>query len=161
MYRLSPWSESLHHRTATHLGQRIENDDFHFLDRWQHVVVMRLRTGHDRFKNAHMYRKMKLAQPPTCNITAVLKTRQPNIITLQRCPLLQTARQSVSVANSSPVTHQTLRQQGGTGEDSHIHLADWTLSVAAIDKKEEEEDHCIGGALSCSLKDSSHTKLPQ
>ena len=30
------------------------------------------------------------------------------------------------VANSNPVTHQTLRQQGGTGEDSHIHLADWT-----------------------------------
>ena len=32
-------------------------------------------------------------------------------------------------------THQTVRQQGGTGEDGHIHLADWTLSVAAIEKK--------------------------
>ena len=30
------------------------------------------------------------------------------------------------VANGSPVTHQTLRQQGGIGEDSHIDLADWT-----------------------------------
>ena len=39
------------------------------------------------------------------------------------------------VANSSSVTHQTVRQQGGTGEDSHIHLADWALSVAAIEKK--------------------------
>ena len=42
------------------------------------------------------------------------------------------------VANSSPVTHQTVRQQGGTGEDSHIHLADWTLSVAAIEKKKKK-----------------------
>ena len=39
------------------------------------------------------------------------------------------------VANSSPATHQTLRQQEGTGEDGHIHLADRTFSVAAIEKK--------------------------
>ena len=39
------------------------------------------------------------------------------------------------VANGSPVTHQTPRQQGGTGEDGHIHLADWTLSVVAIEMK--------------------------
>ena len=39
------------------------------------------------------------------------------------------------VANGCPVTHQTLRQQGGTGQDSHIHLADWTLSVAAVEKR--------------------------
>ena len=40
------------------------------------------------------------------------------------------------VANGSPATHQTrLRQQEGTGEDSYIHLADWTLSVAEIEKK--------------------------
>ena len=53
---------------------------------------------------------------------------------LQRCPLLQTARKK-RVANSSPATHQTLQQQGGTGEDSYINLADWTLNVAAIKKK--------------------------
>ena len=29
-------------------------------------------------------------------------------------------------------THQTLLQQGGTGEDGHVHLADWTLSVVAF-----------------------------
>ena len=39
------------------------------------------------------------------------------------------------VANGSPVTRQTLRQRGGTGEDGHIYLAGWTLSVAAINKK--------------------------
>ena len=43
----------------------------------------------------------------------------------------------MSVANSSPATHQTLRQRGGTGEDGHIHLADWTLSVAVIEKKKK------------------------
>ena len=43
------------------------------------------------------------------------------------------------VANGSPVTHQTLRQQGGTGEDSYIHLADWILSVAAIEKKKKKK----------------------
>ena len=39
------------------------------------------------------------------------------------------------VANGSPVTHQTLQQQGGTAEESYIHLADWTLKVAAKKKK--------------------------
>ena len=29
------------------------------------------------------------------------------------------------VANSSPATHQTVRQQRGSGEDGHSHLADW------------------------------------
>ena len=43
------------------------------------------------------------------------------------------------VANGSPATHQTLWQQGGTGEDSYIHLADWTLSVTAIEKKKKKK----------------------
>ena len=49
-------------------------------------------------------------------------------------PLQQTARQIVRL-NSSLATHQTLRQQGGTEEDSHSHLADWTLNEAAIKRK--------------------------
>ena len=53
---------------------------------------------------------------------------------LQRCPLLQSGSKTKCVANSCPATHQTLQQQGGTGEDGHIHLAGWTLSVAAIEK---------------------------
>ena len=54
---------------------------------------------------------------------------------LQRCPLLQSGSKTKCVANSCPTTHQTLRQQGGTGEDGHSHLVDWTLSVAATEKK--------------------------
>ena len=52
---------------------------------------MRLRTGHDRF-NAHMYRKIKLAPSPTCSCGLEDQTAEH---TLQRCPLLQTARQNV------------------------------------------------------------------
>ena len=38
-------------------------------------------------------------------------------------------------SSCSPASRQTLRQQGGrTGEDGHIHLADWTLDVTAIEK---------------------------
>ena len=35
-------------------------------------------------------------------------------------------------ANSSPATHQTVWQHGGTGQDSLIHLADWILSITKI-----------------------------
>ena len=38
------------------------------------------------------------------------------------------------VADSSPATHQTLQQQGGTGEDSYIHPAVWTFSEGVIEK---------------------------
>ena len=52
---------------------------------------------------------------------------------------------------------------GETGEDSYIHLADWTLSVTAIDKKkkkkkeeeekeEEEEEKKKNGSSNTSRK---------
>ena len=66
-------------------------DDCHFLDRWQQVVVMRLRTGHSRL-NAHMFRKMKLAPSPTCNCGLEDQTAEH---ILQRCSLLQTARRNL------------------------------------------------------------------
>ena len=61
-----------------------------------------------------------------------------------------------SVANGSPVTHQTLRQQGGTGEGSYIHLADWTLSVAAIEKKKKKKPHPSCCPLDINTSNSSH-----
>ena len=111
------------------LGQRTERDDHHFLDRWQQVVATRLRTGHNRL-SAHTFRKMKLAPSATCSCGLEDQTAEH---ILQRCPLLQTASTNVWPKAVYAATHQTLRQQGGTGEDSHIHLADCTLSVAAID----------------------------
>ena len=52
-------------------------------------------------------------------------------------PTSADSKNKICVANGSPATHQTLRQQGGTGEDSYIHPADWTLSVAAMEKKKK------------------------
>ena len=97
-------------------------------------MVMRLHTDHNRL-NAHMFRKMKLA--PSLAFYCGLEDQTAEHI-LQRYPLLQAAKNN-RVANSSPATQQTLGQQGGTGEDGHIHLADWTVSVAAIEKKQEKK----------------------
>ena len=63
------------------------------------------------------------------------------------------------VADGSPVSHRTLRQQGGTGEESHIHLADWTLSVAAIDWEEEEDHHICAHVKDSQTLLSGHTKI--
>ena len=35
--------------------------------------------------------------------------------------------------------HTKLRRYGGTGEDGDIHLEDWTFSVAALEKRDEEK----------------------
>ena len=66
-------------------------DDFCFLDMWQQVVVMRLRTGHNRL-NAHMFETMKLAPSPICNCSLDDQTAEH---IPQRCLLLQTARTTV------------------------------------------------------------------
>ena len=109
------------------LGQGIE---FHFLHWWQPVVVMRLRTGHNRL-NAHMFSKKKPAPSPTCNCGLEDQTAEH---VLQRCPASADSKDKC-VANGSPDTHQTQRQQGGIGEESHIYLADRTPSVEATERK--------------------------
>ena len=70
--------------------------------------------------NTHMFRKMKLAPSPTCNCGLEDQTAEH---ILQSCPLLQTASTNVWPKAVYAATHQTLRQQGGTGEDSYIHPA--------------------------------------
>ena len=107
------------------LGQRTEKDDFRFrLDRWQQVVVMSLRVGHNRL-HAHMFSEMKLAPSPICNCGLEDQTAEQHTAEIPASADSETK----CVAKSSPATHQTLRQQGGTGEGSDLHLADWTLSV--------------------------------
>ena len=44
---------------------RSQRDDYHLLSRKQQVVLVRLRTGHNRL-NSHMHGKLKLASSPTC-----------------------------------------------------------------------------------------------
>ena len=77
---------------------------------------------------------MKLAPSPTCNCGLEDQTAEH---TLHAEMPASADNKNKCVANSSPATHQTLQQQGGTGEDSYIHLADWTLSVAEIEKKNQ------------------------
>ena len=96
---------------------------------------MRLCKGHSQL-DAHTFRRMKLAPSPACHYGLADHTT---------CTQMPTSADSKTtrVANNSPATHQTLWQQERTGEDSHIHLADWTLSVAATEKKICAKDMCL------------------
>ena len=116
------------------LGQRTERDDIYFLDRWQQLVVMRLLTGHNRL-NAH--RKMKLAPSATCNCGLEDQTAK-HILQTVRTNVWPTAVQlhtKLYVSKEEVEKTATFILQTGLREDSHIHLADWTLSVAAMKKK--------------------------
>jgi len=63
-------------------------DDFHKLNREDQVIIVRLRTGHNRL-NAHMNRKFKLVPSPIC--PCGLEDQTTDHI-LQRCPKLQKQR---------------------------------------------------------------------
>ena len=58
------------------------HDDYHKLDRAGQVILLRLRTGHNRL-NAHMYKKMKLVPSSMCICNIEDQTTQH---ILQRCP---------------------------------------------------------------------------
>ena len=72
----------------------------------------------------------------TLSPNAVLKTRRLNICyrdarfcrQQEQTSGLQTTRTNMWPTAVHAATHQILRQQGGTGEDGHIHPADWSLS---------------------------------
>ena len=78
------------------------------------------------------YRKMKLAPSPACNCGLEDQTAE---YILQRCPLLQTARTNVwPTAVQLHIKFYGSRER----EDSHIHHADWAVSVAAVEKKKKK-----------------------
>ena len=58
------------------------HDDYHKLDRAGQVILLRLRTGHNRL-NAHMYKKMKLVPSSMCICNIEDQTTQH---ILHRCP---------------------------------------------------------------------------
>ena len=62
-------------------------DDYHSLDRWQQVTVLRLRTGHCRLKS-HLHRKMRLVPSPNC--TCGNEETVEHV--LQSCPLYDQER---------------------------------------------------------------------
>ena len=63
-------------------------DGCHYLDRTDQVILIRLRTGHNRM-NAHMYSKLKIGQMIAVLVTAPITSQH----LLQDCPLHDVVRQ--------------------------------------------------------------------
>ena len=63
-------------------------DDYHILTREEQVIILRLRTGHNRL-NSHMCRTLKLAPSTACNCQQGDQTAEH---ILQSCPKLHTLR---------------------------------------------------------------------
>ena len=91
-----------------------------------------------------MLRKMKLAPSPICTCGLEDQTAEHNILLLQRCPLLQPAR-----TNVRPTAVQLHTKLYGSREEldktANIHLAGWTLSAAAIEKKKKKNSNRYKG----------------
>ena len=68
-----------------------KKDDYHLLSREDQVIILRLRTGHNRL-NAHMYRKLKLVPSPACSCHQGDQTAEH---ILQMCPTLHTLRENI------------------------------------------------------------------
>ena len=66
-------------------------DDYHILTREEQVIILRLRTGHNRL-NFHMCRKLKLAPSTACNCQQGDQTAEH---ILQSCLNLHTLRESI------------------------------------------------------------------
>ena len=74
--------------------------DYPLLSRKQQVVLVRLRTRHNRL-NSHMHRKLKLAPSPTCPCGQEEHTTEH---VLQRCPLYKATREDVWPVSTSLTT---------------------------------------------------------
>ena len=77
-----------------------QRDDYHLLSREQKVVLVRLRTGHNRL-DSHMHGKLKLAPSPTCLYGQEDQTTEH---ALQRRPLHKATREDVWPISTSPTT---------------------------------------------------------
>ena len=86
---------------------KLQRDDYHLLSRKQQVILVRLRTGHNRL-NSHMHRKLKLAPSPTCPCGQEEQTTEH---VLQRCPLYKATREDVWPVSTSLTTKLYGRKQ--------------------------------------------------
>ena len=75
---------------------RSQRDDYHLLSLKQQVVLVRLRTRHNRLNN-HMHGKLKLVPSPTCPCGQEDQTTEH---ILQRCPLHKATRDVWPVSTS-------------------------------------------------------------
>ena len=90
---------------------RSQRDDYHLLSQEQQVVLVRLRTGHNRL-NSYMDSKLKLASSPTCPCGQEDQTTEH---------ILQSYKRRCVACQHFP-DDQTLRLHAETGEDDVIHL---------------------------------------
>ena len=74
-----------------------QRDDYHLLSRKQQVILVRLRTGHNRL-NSHIHRKLKLEPSPTCPCGQEEHTTEH---VLQRCPFHKATREDVWPVSTS------------------------------------------------------------
>ena len=79
---------------------KLQRDDYHLLSRKQQVILVRLRTRHNRL-NSHMHRKLKLAPSPTCPCGQEEQTTEH---VLQRCPIHKAAREDMWPVSTSLTT---------------------------------------------------------
>ena len=67
------------------------HDNYHKLDRTGQVIILRLRTGHNRL-NSHMHKTIKLVQSPLC--TCQIENQTADHI-LQDCPTFTKLRTQI------------------------------------------------------------------
>ena len=111
---------------------RSQKDDYHLLSRKQQVVLVRLRTGHNRL-NSHMHRKLKLRGILT---NLPLWSRRPNHRPRSTKMLHSQGFKRRCVACQHSPDDQTLRLQAEAGEDDVIHLPS---GLDLVDCKRQEE----------------------
>ena len=118
-------STSIHYQEKTTiiktaLNPRQEKDAYHLLDRPGHVVLARLRSGHNML-NAHMYRKLKIVLSPTCPCGEEDQTTDH---VLQIC----NSHQPEAISNSA--SPEIIWGLGGPEEDHLLHHCCWTGRVS-------------------------------
>ena len=87
-------------RALTKPKPKFQRADYHLLSRRQQVILVRLRTGHNRL-NSHMHRKLKLAPSPTCPCGREEQTVEH---VLQRYPLYEATREDMWPVSTSLTT---------------------------------------------------------
>ena len=87
---------------------RSQRDNYHLLSRKQKVILVRLRTGHNRL-NSHMHSKLKLAPSPTCPCGQEEQTTEHD---LQRRPLHKATREDMwPISTSLTTKHYGCKQE--------------------------------------------------
>ena len=98
---MSTMSASVKRRLIRALTKpKLQRDDYHLLSRKQQIILVRLRTGHNRL-NSHMHRKLKLAPSPICPCGQEEQTAEH---VLQRCPLYEATGEGVWPVSTSLTT---------------------------------------------------------